>query len=147
MNNVSTIPMSAGIYLCTRDSDVFLIVIKGICPCLKIEKGFNLGEYLRSQKKEDVSKEALANIATNPEKWTFKSTKGIIDYSVFSKNEFHATGELDLPYDIKNDLREKYYALVQQGVSSTKIRLALMYEFKVSSGTIDDLINGFDKEV
>lgn len=142
MNNL--FPMSAGMYLCQRNNDLILIVVKGTCPTLKLDGGVDLGLYLRKRKLQIASKEILDNIEIFPEQWTFINLRGL-NYSVFSNIEFHSTGKLSLSRDTEDDIRRKYYLLIQQGVSVTKIMRALAQEFKVSMGTIVDLVNGFDK--
>lgn len=138
-------PLSAGTYMCQRDTDLIIIVVKGLFPTLQLDGGFNLGYFLKKRKLREASKEILANIELFPEMWTFTPMRGM-NYSVFAKNEFHTTGKLELPMDRETDIKEQYYLLTQQGVSSTKIIRALVQEFKVSVDTICDLINGFDRQ-
>ena len=137
-------PTSAGAYLCQRDSDLIIIKIKGVCPMLRLDGGFDLGTYLKSGKLKEASKEILNNIEIFPEKWIFSNLRGI-KFTVFSKNEFHATGKLDLPADIYADVRDKYFLLCQQGVSANTIMRALVQEFKVPMSCIIDIVNEFDK--
>lgn len=143
MNNNHLFPTSAGMYLCSRDDQLIIIIVKGVCPVLRLDGGFDLGYYLKKRKLREASKELLANIEIFPEKWTFRSFKSV-NYSVFQNNEFHPTGRLDLPDDIKLDLRDKYYLLCQQGVPATKIMRALVQEFKCSMDSVIDLINEYD---
>lgn len=143
MANNHLFPTSAGMYLCSRDDQLIIIIVKGICPVLRLDGGFDLGYYLKKRKLKEASKEVLSNIEIFPEMWTFRSFKSI-NYSVFSENEFHPTGKLNLADDIKLDIRDKYYLLCQQGVPATKIMRALVQEFKCSMDTIIDLINEYD---
>lgn len=138
-------PLSAGTYMCQRDTDLIIIVIKGLFPTLRLDSGFDLGYFLKKRKLKEASKDILANIEIFPEMWQFTPLRDL-NYSVFSKNEFHATGRLELPIDREVDIKEQYYLLTQQGVSQIKIIRALTQEFKVSPDTICDLINGFDKQ-
>lgn len=131
--------------MCQRDTDLIIIVIKGLFPMLRLDSGFDLGYFLKKRKLKEVSKGILANIEIFPEMWRFTPLRDL-NYSVFSKNEFHATGRLELPIDREADIKEKYYLLTQQGVSTIKIIRALTQEFKVSPDTICDLVNGFDKQ-
>lgn len=131
--------------MCQRDTDLIIIVIKGLFPMLRLDSGFDLGYFLEKRKLKEVSKGILANIEIFPEMWRFTPLRDL-NYSVFSKNEFHATGRLELPIDREADIKEKYYLLTQQGVSTIKIIRALTQEFKVSPDTICDLVNGFDKQ-
>lgn len=144
MKSSHLFPQSAGIYICQRDTDLILIVVKGVCPTLKLDSGFDLGTYLRTRKAKPASKEILDNIEVFPEMWTFTSLS-FLDYSVFSPIDFRPTGKLDLPLDTMADIRSKYYLLCQQGVPATKIMRALSQEFKVSMDSIIDLVNDFDK--
>lgn len=146
MKSISTFPLSPGMYICLRDSDFVIVTIKGILPMLTIDGGVDLGSYFKNHKLKEASKEMLANIQLFPEKWKFYDTKDFVNNSVFSKNEFHPSGELTLNPDTLSDIRDKYYSMCQQGVSSIKIILSLVYEFKVSADTIVDLVNRFDKE-
>lgn len=137
-------PVSAGMYLAQRDSDLIIITIKGLYPTLKLEKGFNLGLYIRKGKMQEASKETLDNIEIFPEMWKF-IPMDFIGYSVFSDNEFHKACKLTLAPDVENDIRNKYYLLCQQGVPATKIMRALVAEFKCSMDEIINLVNSFDK--
>lgn len=143
--STNNFPLSAGTYMCQRDTDLIIIVIKGLFPMLRLDSGFDLGYFLEKRKLKEVSKGILANIEIFPEMWRFTPLRDL-NYSVFSKNEFHATGRLELPIDRETDIKEKYYLLTQQGVSTIKIIRALTQEFKVSPDTICDLVNGFDKQ-
>lgn len=143
--STNNFPLSAGTYMCQRDTDLIIIVIKGLFPMLRLDSGFDLGYFLKKRKLKEVSKGILANIEIFPEMWRFTPLRDL-NYSVFSKNEFHATGRLELPIDREADIKEKYYLLTQQGVSTIKIIRALTQEFKVSPDTICDLVNGFDKQ-
>lgn len=143
--STNNFPLSAGTYMCQRDADLIIIVIKGLFPMLRLDSGFDLGYFLKKRKLKEVSKGILANIEIFPEMWRFTPLRDL-NYSVFSKNEFHATGRLELPIDREADIKEKYYLLTQQGVSTIKIIRALTQEFKVSPDTICDLVNGFDKQ-
>lgn len=144
--STNNFPLSAGTYMCQRDTDLIIIVIKGLFPMLRLDSGFDLGYFLKKRKLKEVSKGTLANIEIFPEMWRFTPLRDL-NYSVFfSKNEFHATGRLELPIDREADIKEKYYLLTQQGVSTIKIIRALTQEFKVSPDTICDLVNGFDKQ-
>lgn len=146
MKLISTFPLSSGMYICQRDSDFVIVTIKGILPMLTIDGGVDLGSYFKERKLKEASKEILANIQLFPEKWKFYDTKDFVNNSVFSKNEFHPSGELTLNPDTLSDIRDKYYSMCQQGVSSTKIILSLAYEFKVSADMITNLVNRFDEE-
>lgn len=143
--STNNFPLSAGTYMCQRDTDLIIIVIKGLFPMLRLDSGFDLGYFLKKRKLKEVPKDILANIEIFPEMWRFTPLRDL-NYSVFSKNEFHATGRLELPVDREADIKEKYYLLTQQGVSTIKIIRALTQEFKVSPDTICDLVNGFDKQ-
>lgn len=143
--STNNFPLSAGTYMCQRDTDLIIIVIKGLFPMLRLDSGFDLGYFLKKRKLKEVSKGILANIEIFTEMWRFTPLRDL-NYSVFSKNEFHATGRLELPIDREADIKEKYYLLTQQGVSTIKIIRALTQEFKVSPDTICDLVNGFDKQ-
>ena len=89
-------PLSAGTYMCQRDTDLIIIVVKGLFPTLQLDGGFDLGYFLKNRKLREASKEILANIELFPEMWTFTPMRGM-NYSVFAKNEFHTTGKLELP--------------------------------------------------
>lgn len=91
-------PLSAGTYMCQRDTDLIIIVVKGLFPTLQLDGGFDLGYFLKKRKLREASKEILANIELFPEMWTFTPMRGM-NYSVFAKNEFHTTGKLELPMD------------------------------------------------
>lgn len=138
-------PQSAGMYFCQRDNELILIVIKGVCPVLKLDGGVDLGLYFRKRKFQSASKEILNNIEIFPEKWKF-TPMSFVDYSVFSDkdNEFHPTGKLNIATDTMLDIREKYFYLCQQGVPATKIIRALVQEFKCSTDAIIELVNNFD---
>lgn len=137
-------PQSAGMYFAQRNNDLFIITIKGLFPTLKLDSGFNLGLFLKTRKLEKASKEILDNIEIFPEMWKFTSMD-FIDYSVFSKNEYHSTGKLELAPDQEIDIRNKYFYLCQQGVPVTKVLRAMVQEFKVSMDTIINIVNNFDK--
>lgn len=138
-------PQSAGMYFVQRDNELFIITVKGLFPTLKLDSGFNLGKFLKTRKLEAASKEILDNIELFPEKWKFTSMS-FIDYSVFSTNEYHSTGVLELAPDEKESIRNKYFYLCQQGVPITKVLRAMVQEFKVSMDTIINLVNNFDKD-
>lgn len=77
-------PLSAGTYMCQRDTDLIIIVVKGLFPTLQLDGGFDLGYFLKKRKLREASKEILANIELFPEMWTFTPMRGM-NYSVLQR--------------------------------------------------------------
>ena len=137
-------PTDAGVYLAQRDTDLVLLRIRGLYPTLQLDKGMDLARCIRSNKNAEATKEMMSNIKLFPEKWTFKKLN--CNYSVFSKpNEFQPDGELTLQPDELISIKSKYLRMCQQGVPSSQVIQALVYEFKVNTETVIKLINHLDK--
>ena len=140
-------PESSGVYIAQRESELFIIKVKGVYPTLQLDKkAFNLSEYLRNGKIVEVPQEVLDNLEIVHTEWEFHPLK-FINFGVFSKTEFSPDGtNLYLSEEDIQALRSKYYRLCQQGVSPMKVIRALGYEFKVSRDQIINLINSFDAQ-
>lgn len=140
-------PESSGVYIAQRDSDLYVVRVKGVYPTLQLDKkAINLGEYLHSGKIKEVPQEVLDNMELFHTDWEFRSLS-FINFGVFSKTEFNPNSEdLYLSEDDVLSIRGKYYRLCQQGVSATKVIRALGYEFKSSKAQIIKLVNNFDTQ-
>lgn len=139
-------PESSGIYIAQRDDDLVILKIKGIYPSLQIDKNaFDLGLFLKTGKKCEVSEEILSNIEIFHNEWDFFPLN-FVNYSVFSIHTSFAPDSSKL-YLSEEDIlliRGKYYRMCQQGVSVLKIIKALAYEFKTTRAQIVNLVNTFD---
>ena len=140
-------PESSGVSLAQRDSDLYVVKVKGVYPTLMLDKkAFNLGEFLQKGKIEEVPQDVLDNMELFHTDWEFHPLN-FVNFSVFSKTEFVPNGDnLYLSEEDIVAIRGKYYRLCQQGVSSIKVIRALGYEFKVSKDQIIKLINSFDAQ-
>ena len=140
-------PESSGVYIAQRDSNLFVIKIRGVYPTLQLDKkAIDLGEYLCNGKIKEVPQCVLDNIELFHTDWNFHSLR-FIDFTVFSKINFNPDGtKLYLSEEDAISIRGKYYRMCQQGVSPIKIVKALSYEFKCSKEQIIDLINDFDAQ-
>lgn len=140
-------PESSGVYIAQRESNLFIVKVKGVYPTLQLDKkAIDLGEYLGNGKTKEVPVDVLDNIELMHMDWEFHPLR-FINFGVFSKTEFSPDGNnLYLSEEDILAIRGKYYRLCQQGVSPMKVIRALGYEFKVSKDQIMDLINGFDAQ-
>lgn len=140
-------PDSSGIYIAQRQNKTLIVKIKGIYPAFQLDKNaFDLGEFLRTGKKDEVPKETLDNIELFHNEWTFHPLR-FINFGVFSKTEFYPDGSsLYMSVDDLMSIRGMYFRLCEQGVPATKIVRALAYEFKCSTDQIISLVNEFDKQ-
>jgi hypothetical protein len=140
-------PESSGVYITQRESELFIVKVKGVYPTLQLDKkAVDLGEYLRHGKIKEVPQNVLDNMELFHTEWEFNSLR-FINFGVFSKTEFNPDGNnLYLSEEEMISLRGKYYRLCQQGVSPMKVIRALGYEFKVSEDQIIKLINDFDAQ-
>ena len=138
-------PENSGVYIAQRDDDIIIVKVKGVYPSLRLGKNaLDLGEYLKTSKIKEVSKELLENIELMHNKWSFIPLN-FINFGVFSKTEFiHDGTKLYMSEEDVIAIRSMYYRLCQQGVSPLKIIRALTYEFKASKEQITNLINGFN---
>lgn len=138
-------PEKAGAYLCSRDNDLVLLRIKGIYPTLELDKSaLNVGAFLRHNKVKEVPKEILDNIQLFPENWDFQILN--VNYSVFSKIEFKPDGDIFVSYEDACSMRDKYYRMCQQGISSLRAMRAISFEFKTSMDRTREIINQWDRE-
>lgn len=138
-------PEKAGAYLCSRDNDLVLLRIKGIYPTLELDKSaLNVGVFLRHNKVKEVPKEILDNIQLFPENWDFQMLN--VNYSVFSKIEFKPDGDIFVSYEDACSMRDKYYRMCQQGISSLRAMRAISFEFKTSMDRTREIINQWDRE-
>ena len=140
-------PESSGVYIAQRDSNLFIVKVKGVYPTMQLDKkAVDLGEYLHNGKTKEVPQEVLDNIELFHTNWEFHPLR-FINFGVFSKVEFNPNGtNLYLSEEDTIAIRGKYYRLCQQGVSAMKVIRALGYEFKVSKDQIINLINSFDAQ-
>lgn len=140
-------PESSGVYIAQRESDFFIVKVKGVYPTLQLDrKAVDLGEYLRHGKTKEVPQEVMDNMELFHTEWEFNPLR-FINFGVFSKTEFSPDGNnLYVSEEDVLSLRGKYYRLCQQGVSPMKVIRALGYEFKVSKDQIIKLINDFDAQ-
>lgn len=140
-------PESSGVYIAQRESDLFVIKIRGVYPALQLDrKAIDLGKYLCNGKTVEVSQEVLDNIELFHTEWDFYPLR-FIDFTVFSKIDFNPDGtKLYLSEEDILSIRGKYYRMCQQGVSPTKIIRAISYELKCSKEQIINLINEFDAQ-
>ena len=137
-------PENSGMYIASRDSEAYIIKVKGVYPSLRIEKkALNLAEFFTNNKVEEAPQDVLDNMEIFHSEWQFKS----LPINVFSKIQFcSTTTNLYMSMEDISALRGKYYRMVQQGVSITKVIRALSYEFKTSKEQIIKLINAFDAQ-
>lgn len=137
-------PENSGMYIASRNDEVYIIKVKGVYPSLRIEKkALNLAAFFINNKIEEVSQEVLDNMEIFHSEWQFKP----LPINVFSKIQFcSTTTDLYMSMEDVSALRGKYYRMVQQGVSVTKIIRALSYEFKTSKEQIIKLVNAFDAQ-
>lgn len=140
-------PESSGIYIAQRDDELVILKIKGIYPSLQIDKNaFDLGLFLKTGKKSEVSEGILSNIEIFHNEWEFHPLN-FVNYSVFSNTTFCPNSEnLFLSEEDILSIRGKYYRMCQQGVSVFKVIKALAAEFKTNKGQIVKLINKFDEQ-
>lgn len=140
-------PENSGVYIAQRESDLFIVKVKGVYPTLQLDKkAVDLGSFLGSGKNVEVPQDVLDNIELCHMDWVFHPLS-FINFGVFSKTEFSPNGsDLYLSEDDVRSLQGKYYRLCQQGVSPMKVIRALGYEFKVSKDQIIKLINEFDAQ-
>ena len=140
-------PESSGIYIAQRESDLFIVKVKGVYPTLQLDKkAINLGKFLCDGKTQEVAQDILDNMELFHMSWDFIPLN-FINFGVFSKTEFNPNGSnLYLSEEDIISIQGKYYRLCQQGVSAIKVVRALGYEFKMSKEQVISLINGFDKQ-
>ena len=140
-------PESSGVYIAQRESDFFIVKVKGVYPTLQLDKkAINLGEYLRTGKIVEVTQSQFDNLELFHTQWNFIPLD-FINFGVFSKTDFAPNGaDLHLEEEEVIALRGKYFRLCQQGVSPLKVIRAISYEYKVSTEQIMKLINGFDEQ-
>lgn len=138
-------PEKAGAYLCSRDNDLILVKIKGIYPTLELDKNtLDVGLFLRQNKVTEAPKEIVDDIQLFPENWDFQIVH--VNYSVFSKIEFKPNGDVYVSYEDACSMRDKYYRMCQQGISSIRAMRAISFEFKTSMDRTREIINMWDKE-
>lgn len=141
-------PESSGVYIAQRDTDFFIVKVKGVYPTLQLDKkAVDLGEFLHNGRTKEVSQEVLDNMELFHMDWEFHPLS-FINFGVFSnKTDFIPNGnDLYLSEEDILSIRGKYYRLCQQGVSAMKVIRALGYEFKVSKDQVIKLINNFDEQ-
>lgn len=140
-------PESSGVYIAQKESDLFIVKIRGVYPTLQLDKkAIDLGVYLRSGKTKEVPQELLDCMEIFHTEWDFHPLN-FIDFSVFSNIEFCPdSSQLYLSEEDILSIRGKYYRMCQQGVSPIKVIRALSYEFKCSKEQIIKLINNFDEQ-
>lgn len=137
-------PENSGMYIASRNDEAYIIKVKGVYPSLRIEKkALNLTAFFTSNKVEEAPQDVLDNMEIFHSEWQFKP----LPINVFSKIQFcSTTTNLYMSMEDISALRGKYYRMVQQGVSITKVIRALSYEFKTSKEQIIKLINAFDAQ-
>ena len=140
-------PENSGVYIAQRESDLFIVKVKGVYPTLQLDKkAINLGKFLCYGRFEEVPQDVLDNIELFHTAWDFRSLS-FINFGVFSKTEFNPNGtNLYLSEEDVLSIQGKYYRCCQQGVPATKVIRALGYEFKVSKEQVINLINKFDAQ-
>lgn len=138
-------PVSPGIYIGQRGTDVVLFKLTGMYPTLIVGKALYLSKLIEGNSIVEAPKEIVANMTVFAEKWQFHMLRSI-NMDVFPKLSFKCNGDLDLTTDEYSTMKWKYYRLVQCGVSNSKILNSLMYEYKLSMEKIIQLVNQFDKE-
>jgi len=137
-------PENSGVYIAQRDENLIVVKVKGVYPTLQLDKkALDLGEFLKSGKQQEVSKDLLDNIKLYHMKWNFKPLN--FNFDVFSKIEFSPDGtKLYMSEEDIINVRSQYYRLCQQGVPPMEVVRAISYEFKASKEQIISLVNGFD---
>ena len=140
-------PESSGIYIAQRESDLFIVKVKGVYPTLQLDKkAIDLGKFLCNGRTQEVTQDVLDDMELFHMSWDFIPLN-FINFGVFSKTEFNPNGSnLYLSEEDIISIQGKYYRLCQQGVSAIKVVRALGYEFKMSKEQVISLINGFDKQ-
>lgn len=146
MEKLSSFPESPGLYLAQRNTDVVLFKLTGLYPTLIVGKAIYLSSLIEENSIKEVPKEVLENMTIFSEKWTFMSTRNLINMDVFPKLAFKCDSDLDLSTDELLHIRSMYYRLVQCGVAPSKILRALSYEYKITMSQTIELINKFDKQ-
>lgn len=140
-------PESSGVYIAQRESDLFIVKVKGVYPTLQLDKkAIDLGKFLCNGRMQEVTQDVLDDMELFHMSWNFIPLN-FINFGVFSKTEFNPNGSaLYLSEEDIISIQGKYYRLCQQGVSAMKVVRALGYEFKMSKEQVISLINEFDKQ-
>lgn len=140
-------PESSGVYIAQRESDLFIVKVKGVYPTLQLDKkAIDLGKFLCNGRMQEVTQDVLDDMELFHMSWNFIPLN-FINFGVFSKTEFNPNGSaLYLSEEDIISIQGKYYRLCQQGVSAMKVVRALGYEFKMSKEQVISLINEFDRQ-
>lgn len=146
MSESNLFPEQAGLYIVQRDTDIVLLKVTGVYPMLQISRGFSIDTLVTGQQLKEASKEILANVELNPEKWKWQELK--VNTSVFPKIAFDSDGA-SVAFSTAEylSIRSRYYRLCQQGVSQSKITRSLMYEYKLKMSTAIELKQQFDADM
>lgn len=142
---VNSFPITPGLYIAQRESDVVLIRITGQYPRLVLGKGIDLTAFICSGGIKEVDKELLSSIALNSQEWQFRCLPSI-EMSVFPKTTFRPDGIIEIDPDTRNAIRTTYYRLSQQGVPYADIMRSLADKHNITMEQMRQLINQFDKE-
>lgn len=136
-------PESPGLYICQNSTDIIIVKITGVYPCLQINRGFRLDTMITGSRLEEATKEQLASIELDPTSWKWHSLN--LDTSVFPKQSF-AFNRSSFSKDEYYLIRAQYYRLVREGVGYSKIQKFLVYKYNLTMDETRDLINNFDAE-
>lgn len=145
MEKVNHFPISPGLYIAQRGTDVVLFKLTGMYPTLIVGKTVYLSNLIEGNSVVEAPKEIVANMTIFAEKWQFSMLQNV-NMDVFPKLSFKCDGDLDLTTDEYSTIKWSYYRLVQCGVPISKILNSFVYEYKLSMKKTIDLINKFDKE-
>ena len=138
-------PVSPGIYIGQRGTDVVLFKLTGMYPTLIVGKALYLSKLIEGNSIVEAPKEIVANMTVFAEKWQFHMLRSI-NMDVFPKLSFKCDGYLDLTTDEFRAMRAMYYRFVQCGMPISIILKALMYEYKTTMTQVIELVNKFDHD-
>lgn len=136
------LPDSPGLYICQKKTDILIVKVIGVFPYLTIHRGYQMDSLITGQQLKEATKEQLANIEINSTAWKWQRIS--IDTTVFPKTAF-AYNQTDFSKDEYYLIRERYYRLINMGVSYSKILRSLVYEYNLSMDQARILINEFDE--
>lgn len=143
MKQFEHFPEQAGLYICQNKTDVLIVKITGVYPCLSVNRGFKLDTMITGSRLEEASKEELASIQLDSTDWKWSSIP--IDFSVFPKSVFDLSPSIDKDEYIT--IRSRYIRLLNQGVGYSMILRSLVYKYNLRMDEARDLVNDFDQDI